>query len=498
MIIHQFHTYFSCDVFCCTLGFVILLAVTSCSNQSDDHTPVTSTAVTATTQQEALLDCAVLPGNRLVGVGHSQNGVKPQLAVLSFNSSGALLFEKTFPLPGVKDSAGIGTSLQVDSQNTIYVGGSQFLGQESRGIVLALTDRGDLLWESVLIARGRSGVNALAYDTSGLYVTGWAQTPGGSGEPNRQAIFLAKLDLLTGAVLWQTLIENNSDPFEISAGLSLDVGPSGRVAVAGVSYQSASGADWFVGVWGADGQPIWQDIHAGSGSRLDAIGEPPDVAWKGRFDIHGDLYVVGRLYVDDHGADISVVKYSSRGEVLWEFTRHEEIHTRRADSFDEAKHIAVGVDQLWVSGTVTREGASGVVSEGIVLSLSSDGTLLWEQNLSESSLSGEDIGSIAVDSEGNAYYGGMASSVSIGKDMIVEKIDRRGTKLWSIVLELPGADHLDLDRIHCVSWGGGDKLSAVGSLQLEDGRQGHVAVQLDRDGRLQWAFPTGVVAMGTP
>lgn len=475
------------------LSCALLFAITACGDQSGDSVVSNPPATTGTLQQAAILACQSLSGHRLAGVGYSQLGAQPQPAIFIFDSSGNVTFERTFPLSGDNASSGIGTALVVDPQDRIYIGGSQFLPQGSRAFVAALNDRGDLLWESAPIAAGRSGVNALAYDTSGLYVSGFAQTPGEGGEPNRQAILLMKLDLLTGSVMWQQFIEDHPDPLEISAGLSLDVAPSGHIAVTGVTYQTSSGPDWLASVWDTDGHLVWQDIRDGSGGRLATIEDMPDVAWNGRFDLQGNLYVAGRLRIEGQGADIAVVKYSPTGAILWEFTRHEAIHTRRGDSFDEAKHLLVGVDQVWVSGTVTRQGTLGVVSEGIVLSLSPHGTLLWEQDLADPSQSGEDIVNLVVDALHNVYYGGMASSRGIGKDLIVEKVDRQGRKVWSTTLELPGEDDSDHDTVHSVLLGGDGRVFATGSMQLPDGSLGHFAVQLDSDGRLQWSFPVGVV-----
>src|SRR5690606_6730235 len=132
-------------------------------------------------------------------------------------------------------------------------------------------------------------------------------------------ILLVKLDPQTGAVLWQQVIEQRLDLLKVTTGLSLHVSPLSRIAVTGaIGSTDGARAEWFVGVWDTQGTQIWQDIRRGSGGGSSFGLGDYNVAQEGQFDNDGNLYVAGRLYENDQGANAHAIKYAPQGAVLWE------------------------------------------------------------------------------------------------------------------------------------------------------------------------------------
>jgi hypothetical protein len=444
-------------------------------------------AFSFSSRRAALVDGIVLPGNRLVAVGYSQSlrDTQPQLAVSSFASAGDLAWHRTFPLS--RESAGKATSAAAGPNNVIFVGGSRFQNGIAQGVALCLNEQGELLWESNQFSDAHNEVNAIGYDTSGMYVTGLIQQAASSSASPGQSVFLTKLAALTGIVLWQREILSPDDPLRITAGLSLAISPAGTVAVTGVADPIGSAGGWFVSVWDAAGNHLWRDIRRGVGG-----GASTRVALKGRFDEQGNLYVVGRLPAENEGANLHIIKYSPQGDELWQFTRHAGL-LREEQDFDQATGLFVTADRVLVVGILSEEDASGsLIQGGIAIHLSSTREVLWEQRLFGNSLSGELINDVVLDTEGNAYYGGTGSGDNVGKDIRIEKTDQDGNLLWSVTLELSRAMLAEQDAISRLLVGENGKLFALGTVTSDGSNQEQVAVQLDALGNLHWTFPPGI------
>jgi len=434
--------------------------------------------------QRRLLDGAVLSGNRVVGAGHGPppGGSDPRFMVVAVGNTGHRLWTVTFTGAG---GGGQGTAFSVvaDAQDHVYAGGAFFPAQGPQGVVLRLDDRGRLQWQVAPVASGKSEVMALALDATGVYATGYAQVPGAPGEFAHQGIFLAKLDPATGNVLWLRVVESHPDPLGITGGLSVTVGPLGRVAVTGATYRSAATvADWFVGVWDGAGTQIWQDVRDGGAGEV-------DVARKGRFDGAGNLYAAGRLELEGQGADLALLKYDAGGTPLWQYSRTGTVSAQPASSFDEAKDLFVAADQIWLVGALTRSRSISNVREGILISFSPGGDKLWEQDFAQSSSSGEDITSVIADAAGNAYVAGTGSSSGIGKDLVVEKIDKLGGRRWSRVLEFGQAGAGERDIATRILAGAGDHFFIVGAVSLGDTALLEAVVGVDGDGNVRGSSP---------
>lgn len=401
---------------------------------------------------------------------------------------------------GTLESRGAVNALAAAADGTVVAAG-RLVGDDdqTQGVVAAFAPDGRRLWQSVAFPPGASEVMALAIDGDAVYAAGWAfllTRTDVTGDV--RAILLSRLDLATGEVVWHDIQADDFDLNQLTTAFAVDVAGDGRVGVAGTASTPTSTADWFAGVWSADGALQWSDLADGSGDLGGAGVGDFDVARKARFDAGGDLFVIGDVMEQGVGADIQVVRYAFDGRRRW--TRHSGSDPGvTTASLDRGTALAVSGARVWVGGTVERAGEGTVVPEAVVAQLDADtGSPLWTADLDDLSQSGEDVEDLAIAPDGETLVAGSLSSRGAGKDLVIHQAGGDGTRRWTTAVERPGDDTLDADHARRVLVDDAGEVFAVGTLALPDGRPGWAAIALDAAGHLRWSYPGGSVTEVTP
>ncbi len=445
-----------------------------------------------------LEDAALFSDGTVVAAGHTGMDGARNLAVVAFDAFGTPRWLREEAIDPTVDARA--DAVEVDAGDRVLVAGSILSPTSSRGVVLAYDKSGAPLWQTEPFAQGSAELYALAVQGSAVYVTGYARhaDPHASPtEPPIQGIAVARLDAASGVVEWQDIAAETPDPLRVSAGLSIAVDASGVVGVGGVAGFPDSRIEWFVGTWTSGGERRWQDVQDGPPGSAAPSAETGqiDVARKVAFDSQGDLYAVGDLAFEQLGTDLTLLKYAPDGSRSWMF-RRDQVLADGTPSFDEGHALAVGADGEWVAGGMAMLGDGYVEAEGLAANLDPGGAVRWAAQLSDPSLSGEEIDDLVPDPDGPLYYGGSDSDGSIGKHVVIEKVDRDGTPLWTRHLTREGDSSHDLDRVNRLLLGTSGDLIAVG----EDRGGPNVpdeplAMSLDRvTGDLLWAYPPGLTA----
>lgn len=435
------------------------------------------------------------------GWGGLDEAQRPLIALL--DDSGQPRWTASFaPIQasGTVETRGAVNALAAADDGTVIAAG-RLVGDDdqTQGVVAAFAPGGRPLWQSVAFPPGASEVTALAIDGDAVYAAGWAfllTRTDVTGD--LRAVLLSRLDLATGEVVWHDLAASDLDPNQLTTAFAVDVAGDGRVGVAGTASTPASTADWFAGVWSADGELQWSDLADGSGGLGGAGVGDFDVARKARFDASGDLYVIGDVMEQGVGADIQAVRYALDGRRRW--TRHSGSDPGvTTASLDRGTALAVSGARVWVGGTIERASDGTVLPEAVVAQLDADtGAPLWTADLDDLSQSGEDVADVAIAPDGETLVAGSLSSSGVGKDLVIHQAGGDGTPRWTTAVERPGTDTLDDDHARRVLVDEAGEVFAVGTLALPDGRPGWAAVALDASGRLRWSYPAESVTQVTP
>lgn len=147
------------------------------------------------------------------------------------------------------------------------------------------------------------------------------------------------------------------------------------------------------------------------------------ILWLGDFtvDSEGNVYVVGGSETNYHSQvkDVVIWKFNREGTQVW-FRSHESRGIARGVAVDDAGHF-------FVVGT-TSESPPGDVE---LIKFSPNGQRLWTV-IRRRDVDGESPGALAVDGNGNLYFGLTAfrSGTIPSSELMVIKYDSEGTEQW--------------------------------------------------------------------
>ena len=371
-------------------------------------------------------------------------------AVLAkFDSSGAMQWIRTFGSTGDD----VANALTIGSDGLIYVGGEttgSFDGQSNEsnslgdidGFVTVFDDEGAKQWTKFVGTSGSDAVTGLEFGADNtLYIAG--STTGNlnnvSSTGTNFGAFITKAQIGNGTVtpIWTEILGNTVDTegyaFSISAdGSSLYLAGATNGALNGDGYNGNT--DAFVTNYSSDGSPRWiRNINSHDGNQTSGGQE---VAWTVATDkSDGSVYVGGYFtgeflsgnldnannasitnselsFLPDgtgpYSKDFFVIKYSSKGEVLWSKSLGDSGH-------ETAYAMSVAMDgSLFVTGS-TSENPSDPntysMTDVMLTKLSSTGSVLYEGSFG--SANKVDVGrAMATGKFGEIYLGGDSSDGS--------------------------------------------------------------------------------------
>jgi len=328
-----------------------------------------------------------------------------------------------------EDGYDYGYAIAVDGTGNVYVAGNgagrwgtpvrAYYGSGTDAFVAKLrpTD-GAVVWNTFLGGKGTDTGYSVAVDSAGdVYVAGAAGaawgTPVRAYYGSGTDAFVAKLDGMSGTLLWNTFLGGSGSDY----GQAVTSDESSGVYVSGYSTAAwgtpvrayyGSGTDAFVAkLRPTDGAVVWNTFLGGSGT---------DTGRAVAVDSAGDVYVAGagaawgtpvRPYYGS-GTDAFVAKLRpTDGAVAWNtFLGGSGTDTGYAVAVDSAGSVCVVGAAAAPWGTPVRAYGSG--TDAFVAKIGTDGTLLWNTFLGGS---GSDYGqAVALGQSGEVYVAGFSDA----------------------------------------------------------------------------------------
>ena len=312
---------------------------------------------------------------------------------------------------GAANQGDYGYAIAVDDAGNVYVTGQSVQSGSLFDLVtIKYNTNGDELWLNAW--SGPTNYSSYGYsvavDVSGnVYVTGFTSDGLTSGE------FITIKYNESGSEQWAKLYKG--------PGISIDYGNCIAADDAGNSYV----AGWSGGVnnlhdmttikYNPDGDTLWVRRYNGSA-------DDNDYAYWLALDPSGNVFVTGQSVETGSDNDITTIKYSNDGDMLW--IQH---FNGSLNGYDAGQAVAVDADgNAYVTGNSTGSGGLN----GITIKYSPSGDLLWSESFSGPGSGGDVLLTIALDDSANAYVSGFVSSGS-ASDIATVKYSTDGNLEWS-------------------------------------------------------------------
>jgi uncharacterized delta-60 repeat protein len=259
---------------------------------------------------------------------------------------------------------------------------------------------------------GDDGSNAVTIDASGnTYITGF--TTGASG---MRDITTLKYNS-KGGLVWSRTYNGSANGQDEAYAITIDA--SGNVYVAGYSTRLITDRDMILIKYSNSGLQQWVRTYNGPGSSS-------DVAYAITVDRSGNPIITGYSYDLLLGLQMTTIKYSPYGVILWIDTYNAEI----GGGEDVAYAITVDSgNNIYIAGYSTLSIVDAPTGKDMVtVKISETGTREWVNTYDASSMDDEAY-SIAVDMMDNVFITGYSTS-GTGKDFTTVKYDKTGQQKW--------------------------------------------------------------------
>jgi uncharacterized delta-60 repeat protein len=303
--------------------------------------------------------------------------------LLKYSYQGILLWQKTW---GGTDTE-YGNALDMDSDGNVYIAGStkSYGTGNFDSLLLKYSPDGSLLWEKTWGGGDEDYAQAISIDSSGnIYLAGVTKS---FGSGNYDAFLLKYTS--NGTLTWKKTW--GGEGYDDAGALSTD--GNGDIYVGGYTGSFGSNGDAFVVKYSTDGEVLWQKSWGG---------EYADAARCLLADANGNVYMVGQGYsATGTDCDAAIMALTSDGSLSWQRIWY-------GDGNDEARSVDVDSSgNVYVVGYTSSVG--GASPDVLFLKLSSEGTLIWQQNWG----AGNDNGyGVVLDNGGGIFLAGIAPNSS--------------------------------------------------------------------------------------
>ncbi|MEI6945552.1 SBBP repeat-containing protein [Paraflavisolibacter sp. H34] len=330
---------------------------------------------------------------------------------ISYNADGSPKWEKRYNGPGNGNDEA--TAVATDEQGNVYVTGASYGSASEKDFATIKYDRnGGLQW--VARYNGPSATNdiavALAVDAAGnVYVTGSSE-----GNHYNRDYATIKYDR-NGAQQWVARYNGAAGGMERAASLAVDA--AGNVYVTGSGQLGDQASTYLTLKYNARGEQLWAARYAGRGGWSNAA---RDLA----VDAAGNVYVTGKSYGCETGADYATVKYDYQGREVWARRFNGPLN-----GYDEATALAVdAAGNVWVTGK-----ADGTTNSAdyATIKYDAEGNECWVRRFNGSRNSIDGATALALDGKGNCYVTGQADGLGAGGNLASVMYDAQGNRLWS-------------------------------------------------------------------
>ncbi len=400
--------------------------------------------------QAMVLDSA---GNVYVtGISHGEPNMD-DYATIKYDGAGNELWVARYDGPAHQRD--VGKALAVDSDGSVYVTGwSQGEGTSGDYATIKYNGAGNELWVARYDgpAHEQDVGEALAVNSDGsVYVTGY------SHGVNDKDCFTIKYDG-AGNALWAARYDGPAH--QRDAGKALAVDSDGNVYVTGSSQgDNDTYYDYATIKYDPVGNELWVDTYDGAGHGLDS---PRSLA----LDPSGNVVITGRVVMDtedlfyDDDNDYGTIKYDTNGNRIWEAFRNnlgpypdfarkgivdQDGNVYVTGSNSTVKYDALGA-KMWadpVGGTSLALDNSG----NLYVAQTQKGTVKYGPD-GDLLWSRADGGrSLALDPLGQPCVVGYEERPGTGQDFKTLKYDSHGNMLWTAWYNGPANDTDSSDRI---------------------------------------------------
>ena len=335
-------------------------------------------------------------------------------------------------------------------------------------------------YEPRLGEKPNSEGRAVAFDATGIYVTGLIQT-----ERDDADILTLKLSP-QGKLQWSD--RYSSPEHDCDRAFSIVTDNDSGVYVGGESYvpatsKSAEGWRLVLLHYGSNGRRLWVRRSA-----VLVRNEAHSVQVCN--DTHGGCYIAGTALIAGQQAAL-MIRYDSNGNMLWQRTVSRGNYT----VFSRFA-LSPGGDVYLCGTTQKTRGGTDVDSDWIVVHLEPDGNLNWTTMLDGPAHGTDAASRIAIDRGGNILVTGVlqtrSSSGAAGLQMALAKYSPQGVKLWQRLVDDSGP----AVQVEGLSVNVTSDAAIGGTQQLANGESRVIVVRYDNFGNLsqhfRCQFPSGV------
>jgi uncharacterized delta-60 repeat protein len=355
-------------------------------------------------------------GNVFV-TGYSKNASIPissyDYLTIKYSNTGVPIWTNRYNGTGNGDDYAY--CLALDTNGNVFVTGySKGTGSGNDYVTIKYSNTGVSMWTNRYNGPGNGDDQAgqIVLDISGnVYVTG-ESTGSGSGYD-----FATIKYSNNGLPLWTNRF--NGQAGGTDQAFSMVVDRNGNIYVAGNSFGSGGNYDYATVKYSTDGIPLWTNFYNGPGN-LD------DIAYSVKVDGGGNALVTGFTTLSGGTTDFATIKYSSDGMPLWTNRYNDPIN-----NFDYATCLAVdGAGNVYVSGRCAVN-LSGFNYAYATIKYSGAGVPLWTNKFSGAGNNYNGANSIVVDGSSNVFVTGESTGSGSGYDCTTIKYSTAGVPTWT-------------------------------------------------------------------
>ena len=325
----------------------------------------------------------------------------------------------------------IPNAVTVDSAGNVTIAGQVIHNAYSRSFAVVQYDRnGKPKWQEQITGRGKAStkLTEAAFDGFGhVYMVG--QSSGSNTKPNFAAI---KYDE-DGNELWSKAYNFSASSKDVPQAMAVD--KQGHLFIAGSSSGAGTKDDVATVKFLNDGSLAWHRRYNGSGDSTDTAN---DIA----IDSHGNIIVAGTSISAKNKSEITILKYSNDGDVLWEKSYSDN---------DPANHQAVALaldhdDNIYITGTKSSD---QTIDEIVVLKYDKTGSLQWRDYYHGSDVLNYISADIQIDDAYNIYVLGTNYGQYNSTCLVTMKYHANGQRQWVAAYERKaGYSKGNMARIH--------------------------------------------------
>jgi uncharacterized delta-60 repeat protein len=340
---------------------------------------------------------------------------------VKYSPDGDVLWADTYA--GSATGTDYGYSLAVDQDGNAYVGG--FGNGDNPAtfdiFILKYDSTGNRVWTqrwTSPVANYSAYAYSIAVDKQGnVFTTGFMSDGFTDGE-----FITLKYDS-AGNFQWSARYNGSTSTIDYANCVVVD--SSGNSYITGWSGGANNLHDYTTIKYSPEGDELWVRRYNGSA-------DDNDYAYWLALDPSGNIYVTGQSVETGSDNDITTIKYSPDGDVLW-----MRSYNGPANGYDAGQAVAVDGDgDAYITGNHTT--ATGL--ECVTLKYSPNGDLLWSASFNGPDQSGGVLISIALDNLANVYVSGFVFSGG-ASDFATIKYDTSGIEQWARLYDGPAQSY---------------------------------------------------------